>query len=149
MTTDTTAAAETLTAEVRVLMVGNRQVTMSVARQLDRLDLFGYGPGAITPFGRVKTGMKVEQERVKEGYRRYSKQMLDSNKYFETYMAEPVVEVIGRANIDDADSGQLVIFVVGPRDVDDVCTSDESRAELRAVIRKWEELPLIVLGGLR
>lgn len=32
----TTATVETLTAEVRVLMVGNRQITLSVARQLDR-----------------------------------------------------------------------------------------------------------------
>lgn len=33
-----TATVEALTAEVRVLMVGNRQITLSVARQLDRVD---------------------------------------------------------------------------------------------------------------
>jgi hypothetical protein len=48
MTTDT-ATVETLTAEVRVLMVGKRQVTLSVYRQLDKV------PFADTePFGRVQ-----------------------------------------------------------------------------------------------
>lgn len=45
---NTTATVETLTAEVRVLMVGNRQVTLSVYRQLDRVP-----PALIEPFGRV------------------------------------------------------------------------------------------------
>ncbi len=50
---NTTADARvtTVTAEVRVLMVGSRQVTLSVAKQLDRVDL-----GEIDPFGRVRLG---------------------------------------------------------------------------------------------
>jgi len=44
------ATIETLTAEVRVLMVGNRQITLSVYRQLDMI-----GSDAIRPFGRVRT----------------------------------------------------------------------------------------------
>jgi hypothetical protein len=47
----TTATVETLTAEVRVLMVGNRQVTLSVYRQLDKVDSM-----EIVPFGRVNDG---------------------------------------------------------------------------------------------
>jgi hypothetical protein len=43
-----TAQVEVLTAEVRVLMVGSRQVTLSVYRQLDPVHTF-----AIDPFGRV------------------------------------------------------------------------------------------------
>jgi hypothetical protein len=43
-----TATVETLTAEVRVLVVGSRQVTMSVYNQLDRADF-----DQIEPFGRV------------------------------------------------------------------------------------------------
>ncbi len=39
MADQTTATVETLTAEVRVLMVGNRQVTASVAKQLDHVAL--------------------------------------------------------------------------------------------------------------
>ena len=46
--TTTTARVEVLTAEVRVLMVGSRQVTLSVYSQLDRVALH-----AMTPFGRV------------------------------------------------------------------------------------------------
>lgn len=40
---------DVLTAEVRVLMVGSRQVTLSVARQLDVVS-----PSAIKPFGRIR-----------------------------------------------------------------------------------------------
>ena len=49
MTTIETATVEVLTAEVRVLQVGRRQVTLSVFRQLDFV-----GPGDIEPFGRVR-----------------------------------------------------------------------------------------------
>jgi hypothetical protein len=46
MSTTTTATIETLTAEVRTLVVGSRQITLSVAKQLDiiplsRLRIFG------------------------------------------------------------------------------------------------------------
>lgn len=44
-----TATVETLVAEVRTLMVGSRQVTLSVAKQLDIVDL-----ADLTVFGRVK-----------------------------------------------------------------------------------------------
>lgn len=48
-TSTTTATIETLAAEVRVLMVGRRQVTLSVYRQLDT------APWAdVIPFGRVR-----------------------------------------------------------------------------------------------
>jgi hypothetical protein len=43
------AKVEVLRAEVRVLMVGSRQVTLSVARQLDAVE-----PTKIEPFGRVR-----------------------------------------------------------------------------------------------
>jgi hypothetical protein len=49
MSNSTTATVETLTAEVRVLMVGSRQVTLSVYSQLDAVPLM-----AMTPFGRVR-----------------------------------------------------------------------------------------------
>jgi hypothetical protein len=45
------ATVEVLTAEVRVLQVGRRQVTLSVVRQLDWAD-----PADVVPFGRVRTG---------------------------------------------------------------------------------------------
>ena len=46
--TTTAARVEVLTAEVRVLMVGSRQITLSVYAQLDHVD-----PGEVDPFGRV------------------------------------------------------------------------------------------------
>jgi hypothetical protein len=46
-----TATVMSLTAEVRVLMVGNRQVTLSVAKQLDCVPI-----EEIEPFGRVRRG---------------------------------------------------------------------------------------------
>jgi hypothetical protein len=49
MAGSTSATVETLVAEVRVLMVGSRQVTLSVARQLDWVDLED-----MEPFGRVR-----------------------------------------------------------------------------------------------
>jgi hypothetical protein len=49
MTNTATATVEVLTAEVRVLMVGSRQVTQSVFRQLDEIEPGFY----IEPFGRV------------------------------------------------------------------------------------------------
>jgi hypothetical protein len=49
MTESSTATVETLTAEVRVLMVGNRQITTSVAKQLDTVPL-----DKLKPFGRVR-----------------------------------------------------------------------------------------------
>ena len=45
------ATVEVLTAEVRVLQVGRRQVTLSVVRQLDWAD-----PADVVPSGRVRAG---------------------------------------------------------------------------------------------
>lgn len=46
--TTTQAMVESLTAEVRVLMVGNRQITQSVVKQLDRTPI-----GSLEPMGRI------------------------------------------------------------------------------------------------
>ena len=45
----TTATVEMLTATVRILQVGNRQVTLSMAKQLDRVHYT-----AVEPLGRVR-----------------------------------------------------------------------------------------------
>jgi hypothetical protein len=49
-----TATVEVLTAQVRILMVESRQVTLSVARQLDMVDLMD-----LAIFGRVNLGRGV------------------------------------------------------------------------------------------
>lgn len=48
---NTQATVEVLTAEVRALMVGSRQITQSVAKQLDRVPL-----ESMQPFGRIRIG---------------------------------------------------------------------------------------------
>ena len=48
MTASKQATVEVLTAEVRVLMVGSRQITLSVYAQLDKVP-----PHLMVPFGRV------------------------------------------------------------------------------------------------
>ena len=57
-----TATVETLTAEVRVLMVGSRQITLSVARQLDSYNIFDtydhFDLDQFVPFGRIRAGIK-------------------------------------------------------------------------------------------
>jgi len=85
MTQTNTATVKTLTAEVRVLMVGSRQVTLSVAKQLDRMNTYEHSVEGITAFGRVKTGAKDEDGK------------------------EIKLEVIGRSN-RASDYGALVIF---------------------------------------
>lgn len=52
--TEQSARVDVLTAEVRTLMVGSRQVTLSVYRQLDEVD-----EGDIEPFGRVHDGKGI------------------------------------------------------------------------------------------
>lgn len=55
-TASKTATVETLTAEVRALMVGSRQITLSVYKQLD------FAPAnEIEPFGRVRPNSKGSQ----------------------------------------------------------------------------------------
>lgn len=137
--TATTATIETLTAEVRVLMVGSRQVTLSVAKQLDRASFLEDAPDAITPFGRVKTGAKVTLERLKPEKARLSGSYYDDD--FETYKAEPYLEVIGRSN-RERDCGALLIFEVA-------LSKDADQPEDKAALAEWEKLPLIVLAGLR
>jgi hypothetical protein len=52
MSTTTTATIETLTAEVRTLVLGSRQITLSVAKQLDIVDL-----SQLRIFGRIKVNI--------------------------------------------------------------------------------------------
>jgi hypothetical protein len=53
MSSPSEPSVESMTAEIRVLKVGSKQVTLSAARQLDHVDA-----SDITPFGRVKIATK-------------------------------------------------------------------------------------------
>ncbi len=123
MTTTTAATVEVLTAEVRVLMVGSRQVTMSVFGQLDRVD-----PRDVEPFGRVRV-----RAHCREPF------------YGERVSAEcpwDCLDVVGREFTTDR-----LVQVCLPRER---CYRDQDAdaARLR-YLRQWQSLPLIVLAGLR
>jgi hypothetical protein len=117
-----TATVETLTAEVRTLMVGNRQVTMSVYKQLDCV-----GHAVIEPFGRVQSGAK------------YTDHGFDSTM--------DTIEVVGLVAQGFRNAGTLVRAWV---DADAYYPNNEARQrEERAIAEEWSNLPLIVLAGLR
>jgi len=66
-----THTVETLTAEIRVLRVGRRNVTLSMFKQLDNVS-----PWHIDAFGRVRSGVKYESD-------------------YYGYKSEPYLELIG------------------------------------------------------
>ena len=143
-----TATVESLTAEVRTLMIGSRQITLSVAKQLDRVDAWGYGPDVIVPFGRVKTGVKVALDRklARRPTRITPRHECYDGNWYESFEAEPQLEVIGRSNRPE-DEGALIIFQVDRySDVRELVSDAEGDL---AVYKQWELLPLIVLAGLR
>lgn len=124
MTSTTTATVETLTAEVRVLMVGSRQITLSVARQLD------YAPyDDIEPMGRVRIGPTSDDDRS-------------------------WVTVIGRHRMTGALTMAMVTDPTPWEGVAEPHDEKHRAAWLaiKSRRRNWPEastLPLIVLAGLR
>jgi hypothetical protein len=137
MTGKSTATVETLTAEVRVLMVGSRQVTLSVVRQLDIAK-----PDQIMPFGRVRAardfgagdievvgsvnGVLARSVACKTTHRCYAHARGDGS-----YHKHCPEFVPGGLNGDHADHSW---WSYSP--------GEETYAE-------WAALPLIVLAGLR
>jgi hypothetical protein len=102
MTETTTATVQTLTAEVRVLKVGSRQITQSVYWQLDPVEF-----DEIEPFGRVRTsncsgnrirmvgahretGELVRSSVIKPGYREAS-----TAEQFAAAKAQPLIVLAG------------------------------------------------------
>lgn len=133
----TTATVETLTAEVRVLTVGNRQVTVSVARQLDWFEVDDDEAQGFTPFGRVRTGDK-SGERFEPCRQRDRGAQTMHGRWGRWVSSEWDFEWIGRAS-----SGSLILV----RMMRNGLTSGDD--EWNRQIRSWQELPLIVLAGLR
>jgi hypothetical protein len=85
----TEAKVELLTAEVRTLMVGNRQVTLSVAKQLDRIGL-----EHLDPFGRIRIG---DDGNLAIGRDRRSGALAISA--FRDYFSDPTVDDLGDCRI--------------------------------------------------
>ena len=143
--TTTAARVEVLTAEVRVLMVGSRQVTLSVFRQLDRVD-----SALIEPFGRVRDNpadpgsdrvVVVGRSARPADHGALARSSLSAN--YEHQQAwhfrngrEPIWDGDG-----DGDGGPMT-----GEEREQAAQVCEFRARLAA---EWARLPLIVLAGLR
>lgn len=132
MTERKTATVETLTAEVRVLMVGSRQVTLSVFKQLDEVELESDDGDHFQPWGRVRSGEK----------------MRDWDHRSKPFMVEPWLELIGR----DDRMGSLVSMRILKSEWQMYAAEAEEFPDAPGAYEKllqWSELPLIVLAGLR
>jgi len=135
------ATVEVLTAEVRVLMVGSRQITLSVVRQLDKAD-----PGEIKPFGRIRTGARPP----------FAAQR---GSYIEVIGTRDGILVRGdtwpQVNRCDRRRGFGERLNVNGQDAEARICSPDCRTPSHFwtsypdVFEAWSELPLIVLAGLR
>lgn len=109
-----------LTAEVRTLMIGARQVTLTVWKQLDQVH-----PNQIIPFGRVAPGRNYDDSPVSYGLRLWV-----VGKHKESGALVRSSLPISGMRIDSRDKG------IGTVDLADL-------------LAEWQALDLIVLAGLR
>jgi hypothetical protein len=173
--TTTTAHVEVLTAEVRVLMVGSRQVTLSVYSQLDIVR-----PDEIEPFGRVRPrdaekdlvyavgasardrdlGSLVRSQRKRaRPLRDAAEHYRDRAQLITKYRAVPdqgVLDQLGRLMQPTGwtwwTSGEKQAWAKRlEQDIDTREYFDRAAQTERAAAgaEQWEALPLIVLAGLR
>ncbi len=144
MSDDGEPTVEVQTAEVRVLQVGRRQVTLSMVRQLDWAN-----PADVEPFGRVRTGDKLPGR----------PEVIDSMWTSQVKSAAPV-EIIGSAagvaelnryKVQGQPSRQLTpeyqraLDRFAAHHVHDWPRYDPDQQ----TYDMWKALSLIVLGGLR
>jgi len=128
----TTATVETLTAEVRVLMVGSRQVTLSVYGQLDFIDSARIEPfGRVNPRGRRSSHIYVVGKNIETGELARSYTPVD-----ETAIGPSAVSALEK-------SLGLAHGTVPEHQI----VAEMARLKKRGA--EWSALPLIVLAGLR
>jgi hypothetical protein len=174
--TATTAEVQVLTAEVRVLMVGSRQVTLSVYRQLDLVDA-----DQIEPFGRVSDSRDdahhrnvyvigrspdgtlvrglherpMSEESIRQHAARFradadkqSEQIGDLEQVIVSYAsAEYATHLVKdyRQRLDRARAERTRLLAEAQGWIDYI----PQAAEAKALFELWQQLPLIVLAGLR
>jgi hypothetical protein len=121
---------QVLTAEVRTLVVGSRQITMSVYEQLDCVR-----PDEIEPFGRVSPNRSTNMHLWVVGRHAVTGVLVSS-------YAPRTTETIDKW----IRAGVLGIpYLHWRTDID----TDRQRQHLVEIAARWAELPLIVLAGLR
>lgn len=137
LTQPESATVEVLTAEVRVLMVGSRQITLSVARQLDDVD-----PEEMDPFGRITTGRKSgPRESVIEAIGSQDGVLVRANVSRERMTCR------GNANRHYGSDGDQ--YLPCDREDDHQLHHWLYYYPDRQMWDEWQALPLIVLAGLR
>ena len=173
MTQTATATIEVLTAEVRVLMVGSRQVTLSVFRQLDHAPWH-----ECEPFGRIRDSQNGYNEKTIIGKHRVTGQLVraDFGRQFgnrrpkwemEAELLRAVNKVKeNRQRIQEADSGgELSKWRLPNRSAyvtemeaseKEVSVLEAEKASLPAIQQQFDKqldsfnaLPLIILAGLK
>lgn len=129
-----TATVETLTAEVRVLMVGNRQVTLSVKRQLDWVPA-----EECEPFGRISDPQDSDDKDVVRviGKRIQGGDLVCAYTAFPHNWHAPHEERWPDGFNPEQDYLRFLRA--------DLPTIDAAATRFNA----WKALPLIVLAGLR
>ena len=157
-----TATVEVLSAEVRVLMVGRRQVTLSVYRQLDEVS-----PDDIEPFGRVNdskdnhdyiwgVGRHSDEGTLVRARLAHSRPRIDVSGLVQPRLS------FGRGRVPVGPGGVVVYWGAGwsvccahtevTRDYWPSGRMDEIVCLAREESEGWQavkSLPLIVLAGLR
>lgn len=117
------AAVNLLSAEVRTLMIGARQVTLTVWKQLDHAH-----PEKITPFGRVSPG------------RDYTDSWMSYGPKIWIVGKDTVTWALVRSSLPLTDLGQREFLKEN---------EDWTEKELKERVARWQALDLIVLAGLR
>lgn len=128
-----TATVETLTAEVRVLMVGSRQVTLSVYRQLDKCRLAEF-----IPMGRVNATPRCRPPKDPD----YAKRSVcQQHGLVECHRR---IELVGKdlaGNLVRAEAAPPPYAISIPGSFD----TDDAHRDFSRLL----SLPLIVLAGLK
>jgi hypothetical protein len=122
----TTARVESVTAQVKTLVVGNRQITLSIAKQLDRVPIL-----EMEPWGRVNLTNEIDAVCVIGKHRETEALVLSCvNEWGEEAHTIPNLEDYNYETGTYRDKTILPLYPPG--------TTDQMKA-----------LPLIVLAGLR
>ena len=165
----TTATVETLTAEVRVLMVGTRQVTLSIFGQLDdvaidKIEPFGrvspkdadpsytYAVGRHTDTGELVRCQVLTSRSIMEKILHEEKTAIENLRQ----NAETYHSLSGRKHAEGRVDGYSGSRMWEAKAQEAEGEADERQVKMEALAVqmeidavRWENLPLIVLAGLR
>jgi hypothetical protein len=151
-----TAEIETLTARVKTLVIGNRQVTLSIARQLDvlssdvfRLDFVGWCKSLLG------ADMPRDDYYMLEEFLLGNRKSLDERypmlKSFPVPEPEEVAKILGDAFVPfgRVNLGRANVNYIGKNRNGDLVLLSTARGFSSLIDKAYGEMPLIVLAGLR